>query len=401
MGHIRFAIRLLHDLGRGGPLLWGWSALLIVVSVAGALAYWRQFDAGLQVTGMTDQVMWGLYIGNFTFLVGIAAAAVVLVVPTYVFHLDEMKPVVLLGESMAVAAVVMSLLFVFVDLGQPLRIWHALPYIGSLNFPTSILAWDMLVLSGYLVLNIGMGWAFLYSKYRETQPHAGVYYPFVIIAIVGGIAIHTVTAFMLAGNAARPFWHTAVLAPRFIASAFAAGSAIMIILFQVLGGVARFSPAMGAIRLLSLVLMFALLLDLFLLGSELFVHFYPAHAHTDSAEYLFMGLDGANQLTPWIWAAVGASLLAALILVTNRLRHDLRWLNVACLIVIPAVWMQKGLGLIVPGFVPTPLGEVMEYAPTATEIAVSLGIWAFGALIFTWLARATVAVESGRLRSDS
>ncbi len=206
---------------------------------------------------------------------------------------------------------------------------------------------------------------------------------------------------MLAGNPARPFWHTAVLAPRFIASAFAAGSAFLIILFQVLHGLARYRMALRGVRLLALIFTFALLLNLFLLGSELFVHFYGPHGHGGSAQYLYVGLDGADRLTPWIWAATAAMGGAAVILVVHRLREDLRWLNAACLLAIPAIWLEKGLGMVVPGFIPTPLGEVLEYTPAAHEIVVSAGIWAFGALIFTFLARATVGVETGRIKGPA
>lgn len=399
--HRRFILAALRHLAGGGPVFYGWMALCAVVAGSGVVAYLRQLDHGLQVTGMSDQVAWGLYIGNFTFLVGIAAAAVVLVVPAHVFRIPEMRPVVLLGESMAVSAVAMSLLFVFVDLGQPLRVWHALPGPGSLNFPASILAWDMVVLVFYLVLNLGLGYAFLHARAERRRLDPRITVPLVVLAVVGGIAIHTVTAFMLAGNPARPFWHTAALAPRFIASAFAAGSAFLIVLFQVLGHMARFEVARGAVRLLALVFMFALLLNLFLLGSELFVHFYGPHGRANAAQYLYAGLPGADRLTPWIRAATLAEGLAAVILVVHRLRLDFRFLNAACLLAIPAIWIEKGLGLVVPGFVPTPLGEVVEYGPTGVEILVSAGIWAFGAMLFTALARITVAVETGRLRHNS
>ncbi|MEO5375797.1 MAG: polysulfide reductase NrfD, partial [Alphaproteobacteria bacterium] len=350
---------------------------------AGIGGWWVQLDRGLAVTDLTDQVVWGLYIGNFVYLVGVAAAAVVLVVPAYVFGRGDVRAVVLVGECMAIAAVVMALLFVTADLGQPARIWHALPFLGRLNFPTSIMAWDMVVLTIYLLLNVAAV-AYQWACARAGRSvHRGGWFTLMMLAIVAGLAIHTVTAFMLAGVPARPFWHSAVLAPRFIASAFASGSALMILALMAMRRFGGRPAAESVIRLLGLILAFALLIDLFLLGAEVFTQFYRASEHTASARHLM----GDGGLAIGFWLSTAAAMMAAVLLVVHRLRENRRWLVLACALVVPAVWFEKGPGLIVPGFVPTPLGEVMGYAPTAIEILVSVGIWAFGLLLFTGLVR--------------
>jgi molybdopterin-containing oxidoreductase family membrane subunit len=78
-----------------------------------------------------------------------------------------------------------------------------------------------------------------------------------------------------------------------------------------------------------------------------------------------------------------------------KTRENLVTLNIGSLLIITGVWVEKGLGLIVPGFIPDPLGEIYEYLPNGTEIAISLGIWAFGLLIFTLFMRIAVPIQRG------
>ncbi len=131
----------------GPRTYWTWVVSLVVLILSGAMAYANQFTTGLIVTSMRDQVSWGFYIGNFTFLVGVAAAAVVLVIPAYIYDWKPIREIVIYGELLAVSAIIMCMLFVLVDVGRPDRLWHLVPPLGTLNFPRSILAWDMIVLN--------------------------------------------------------------------------------------------------------------------------------------------------------------------------------------------------------------------------------------------------------------
>jgi molybdopterin-containing oxidoreductase family membrane subunit len=382
----------------GGRLYWSWMGALSAVILIGAYFYARQLGHGLAVTGMTDQVSWGAYIANFTYLVGVAAAAVMLVIPAYIFHREDIKHIVLVGEGAAVAAVIMAMLFVVADLGRPDRLWHMIPLLGRFNFPTSMLAWDVFVLNGYLALNLGIPLYILFTHYRGREPRVAAYFPWVVIAIGWAIAIHTVTAFLFSANAGRPFWNTAILGPRFLASAFTSGPALIVLALQVIERVTALRVRRAVIDFLALVVTIALQINLFFVVVEFFTEFYPATEESHSMTYLFWGLHGARRLVPWIWTAIGLNVVAVVILTIHPLRQR-RWLlNAACALAIVGVWIEKGMGLIVPGFVPTPLGEIFEYAPTWTEVFVSLGIWAVGILVFTLLTKVAVAIELGVLR---
>jgi len=395
---IQFFVDACRAMFSGSRNYWLWLLLLAAVIGVGCASYAQQLQHGLVVTGLSDQVSWGFYISNFAFLVGIAAAAVLLVVPAYIFDRKDVKGVVLMGEGIAVAAVIMAMLFVIVDLGRPERVWHMIPVLGRFNFPLSLLAWDVVVLSGYLLLNLAIPFYILYSKYRGREPELRLYFPFVVVAIFWAISIHTVTAFLFSANPARPYWHTALLGPRFIASAFASGPALIILTFQVIRKVTSYKVSQTAIDLLAVIMTFAMQINLFFVVAELFTDFYNEGAHSASIRYLFMGLHGFASLTPWIWTALVFNLLAVTILTIHPLRRKMLTLNIACVLAFFGVWIEKGMGLVVPGFIPTPLGEIFEYSPSAVEIGVSAGIWALGFLIFSMLAKFVIAVEEGKIR---
>ena len=372
---------------------YAWMLALTAVALIGLNAYCRQLVEGLVVTGMTDQVSWGFYIANFTFLVGMAAAAVMLVIPVYIYGNRELHDLVIFGELFAVAAIIMALLFVTVDLGRPDRFHHLLL---RFNFPVSMLTWDVIVLNGYLLLNMHICGYLIYCAYRRRAPSRAFYIPFVFIAIVWAISIHTVTAFLYSGLGGRPFWNSAVIAPRFLASAFAAGPAFLILTLQVIGRVSEYHIPPKALLTLRNIVTVAMTINVFLLGSEVFTEFYTDSAHVASSKYLFFGLHGHDALVPWIWAAIALDLVSLGVLFAPISRKTL-WLNIACVMLIVGVWIEKGMGLIIPAFVPTPLGEIVEYTPTLNEIFVTLGIWAGGLLLYTILVRITVPVLSGRL----
>lgn len=375
-----------------------WMGFLALLSLIGLNAWALQFVDGLETTGMTDQVSWGAYIANFTFLVGVAAAAVMLVIPAYLYKNESMHKVVLFGELMAVAAIVMSLLFVTVDLGRPDRFWHLVPPWGKMNWPISMLSWDVIVLNGYLLLNLHICGYLLYMKYLGKTPTKAFYIPFVFIAIAWAISIHTVTAFLYVGLPGRPFWNHPIVAPRFLASAFAAGPALLVLTFQIIRRLLGYWIGDEPIQLLRRIITISLLINLFLLGCEVFVEFYSGTYHTVSATYLWLGLHGHDNLVPWIWTALCLNLVALAILLAP-ISNRLIFLDLACVFLIVGIWIEKGMGLIIPGFVPTPLGQVVEYQPSLNETLICVGIWSFGTLMYSWMLHVAIPIMRGDLRA--
>ena len=378
----------------GGKLYYTWCCFLLAIIIVGFLFYLKQHEIGLIATNMNDQVSWGLYIANFTYLVGAAAAAVLLVVPSYVYHFKPIKEIVVLGELFAASSVIMAVLFVMVDLGRLDRFWHMIPFIGSMNFPQSLLAWDVIALNGYLVLNIFIPVYLLVKFYYRKKPNWKFILPFILLSIPWAVGIHTVTAFLYNGLPARPFWNASILAPRFLASAFCSGPAIIIIIFQIIRKVSDFKLEDEALFKISELIAYAMFLNLFLLGSELFKEYYSHSIHMAPVEYLFEGLHGHNLLVPWIWAAMTMNVIAFILFLIPQTRKRLTTLNLGCILIIIGVWIEKGPGFVIPGFVPDPLGEIHEYIPNLLELMVSFGIWATGLLIFTLLMKVAIPIVS-------
>jgi molybdopterin-containing oxidoreductase family membrane subunit len=393
-----FYKRTLTLVAKGDTLYYAWCFSLIAIIVVGFRFYLMQHEVGLIATHMNDQVSWGLYIANFTYLVGAAAAAVLLVIPSYVYHFKPIKEIVVLGELFAASSIIMAILFVMVDLGRIDRFWHMIPFVGKMNFPQSLLAWDVLALNGYLFLNLLIPIYLLVKFYYRKEPNWKFILPFILLSIPMAVAIHTVTAFLYNGLPARPFWNASILAPRFLASAFCSGPAIIIIIFQIIRkvSISHIEIEDEALFKISELIAYAMFLNLFLLSAELFKEYYSQTVHIASFRYLFEGLHGHNQLVPWIWAAMMMNVIAFIIFLIPQTRKRLTTLNLGCLLIIIGVWIEKGPGFVVPGFVPDPLGEIYEYIPNLVELMVSFGIWATGLLIFTLLMKVAIPIETGK-----
>ena len=378
-----------------------WVAFLSFFILLGISAYIDQFNRGLITTAMRDQVSWGLYISNFTFLVGVAAAAVLLVVPAYLYNFKPIKEIVLFGELLAITAITMCLLFIIVDMGQPLRAWHILPVIGAMNFPASLLAWDVVVLNGYLVINVIIAFYVLYRLSIGKEYSMAVIGPLIILSIPWAVSIHTVTAFLYNGISARPYWNAPILAPRFLASAFCSGPAIMLILFQIIRKRSEVEIDNRAIFKIAELIAYAMAINLFLLGAEVFKEFYSGSIHSYPMTYLYFGLHGKTSLVPWMWAATLFNITAFFLFLFPKTRENFTTLNLGCVLIIMGVYIEKGMGLVMPGFVPDTLGEIYEYSPAMSEIIVTMGIWAAGALLYTLLLKFAVPVYTGKLRFET
>ena len=378
---VQFFLHGFRSIFRGGKAYWCWVGGLTVLVLLALNVYARQLAQGLVMTGMGDEVSWGLYIANFAFLVGMAAAAVMLVIPAYIFKDKEMHKVVIFSELFAVAAMIMCMLFIVVDLGRPDRLWHMIPFIGHFNWPGSLLTWDVIVLNGYLFLNLYVCVYVLYESFHGRKPKPILYIPVVFLAIAWAPTIHTVTAFLFQGLGGRPFWNTGLIAPRFLASAFAAGPAFMILVFTILNKTGAMSIDASVINRSRIIVTVSLLINIFLAGSELFAEFYSDSVHAVHISHLF-GLHGTSLLAPWIWASLFMSIVAAVLLL-SPVRHNPLALILACILVVVAIWIEKGLGFVVPGFIPSTLGDFVQYVPTTNEIILCIGIWAFGLLVYT------------------
>ncbi|MDA8224249.1 sulfate reduction electron transfer complex DsrMKJOP subunit DsrP [Desulfosporosinus sp.] len=374
----------------GSKRYWIWVTLLLAVIAVGLFAYMNQFNNGLGVTGMSRDVSWGLYIAQFTFLVGVAASAVMLVLPYYLHDFKKFGKMVILGEFLAIPAVIMCILFIFVDLGQPMRIMNVILHPS----PRSVMFYDMIVLCGYLLINLVVGWTTLGAE-RKGAPSPKWVKPIIYLSIPWAVSIHTVTAFLYAGLPGRHLWLSAIMAARFLASAFAAGPAILILLCFIVKRVSKFDPdpGVGAIQSLVKIVRYAMIANVFFYILELFTAFYSnIPEYSAPLKYIFFGLDGHTSLVPIMWTATALAFLGIALLVFPT-RKNGATLTIGLLSIIIANWIDKGMILIVAGFVPNSFERVIEYAPTLNEILVTLGVYAIGALLITILYKVAISVR--------
>ena len=397
MGPIKFAAASTRLVLSGGKAYWLWVSFLAALVIWGGLAYVEQLRNGLIVTNMRDQVSWAFYIGNFTFLVGVAAAAVVLVIPAYVYHWKPIKEVAILGEILAISAITMCLLFVTVDMGRPERFWHLIPGLGRMNFPNAMLAWDVVVLNIYLILNVVIVTHLLYRGMQGRPYSSRFVVPLVLFSIPAAVGIHTVTAFIYAGLPGRPYWNASILAPRFLCSAFCSGPAIMLILFQILQRTTTIAIKDDAIWKVAELMAYAMFLNLFLLGAEIFKEYYSGTEHLVHFQYLFAGIHGHRALVPYAWTFVLCGIGAFLLFLFPATRRNVVTLNLGCLLIYASVYIEKGMGLVMPAFTPDVLGEVFEYTPTLHELRIGTAIFSVGFLVFTVLCKIAIPILTGEL----
>ena len=394
---ISFATDYVRYVLKGSTKFYAWMGFLSVLIVGMMVVFYLQNTEGLIVTGMTSQIHDGLYFANLVFLVGVAAGAVTIVFPAYVYHHEGMHKVTVLGEMLAIAAVIMVNLFVLAHMGRPDRLWHMLPFVGIYNFPHSMLGWDVLVLVGYLVLNFICGFYYLYMKYVGSQINRRFFIPLVFITIAWALSIHTVTAFLIATMPARPMWFHSMMPIRFIATAFAAGPCLIILAFLIIRRNTKMWVEDSAISLLATIITWCLGIALFLTMSEIVVEFYARTEHANGLYYLMFGLHGLTGLVPWFWSAITLMVVAFVLFLIPAVRNNARLLPIPCVMAFSGIWIEKGMGLIVPGFIPSPIGEVTEYFPTFVEWLMTIGIWAAGFFILTILLKGAIGILQGEI----
>ena len=397
----RFVIDWLAYVVKGGPKFYALIAGLSALVLPMIYGTYLQTTEGLSITGLTSQVSDGLYIANFIFLVGVAAAAVTIVFPAYAYHHKGLHEVALLGKMVAAAAVVMCLLFIVSHMGRPERVWHMMPLLGIYNIPGSMLAWDMLVLSVYFALNILGGFYFMYMRYIDAQINRKFYMTLIYVTIVWALSIHIVTAFFLSTMPARPMWHTGLMPIRFIVTAFAAGPSLIILILLMIRNHTRLRIDNSAIDTLATIITYCMGIAVFLTLSEIVVALYAPTEHSAGLQYLMFGANGLNDLVPWFWSSLAMNLIAFGMLLTPGVRKNYRLLAVACVLSFIGIWIEKGVGLVVPGYIPSPIGEFTRYVPSTLELLVTLGNWALGLLVLTILLKGAIGILLGDIKYRS
>jgi Ni/Fe-hydrogenase subunit HybB-like protein len=392
MNFIRFITGSFKIIFRGSKIYYAWLIFLLLLILWGGSGYLGQISTGLIKTHMRDSVSWAFYIGNFTFLVGVAAAAVMLVIPAYIYDWKPIKEIAIFGELLAVCAVFMCISFIVVDIGNPLRFWHMLPLIGTMNFPSSMLSWDFFVLNIYLLINLIVATYLLYCIFYKKEYRKSFVLPLVLLSIPMAVGIHTTTAFLYNALPARIFWNSALLAPRFLASAFCSGPAILLILFQILRKTTKFEIKDEAIWKIAELMVYAMFIYLFFTVAELFKEFYSGTEHILYWQYLLFGIGEHKEIVPYSWTSIIMGFIAFVLFLIPKTRKNFITLNIGAVLIYASVYVEKGIALIIPAFTPDVLGQIYVYTPSVTEIRTAVMIFSIGFLLFTFLSKIAIAI---------
>jgi molybdopterin-containing oxidoreductase family membrane subunit len=401
MNFIRFITGSIKIVFQGSKTYYAWLILLLLLIIWGGFGYSGQLAHGLIQTHMRDSVSWAFYIGNFTFLVGVAAAAVMLVIPAYIYDWKPIKEIAIFGELLAVCSVIMCLSFIIVDIGNPLRFWHMLPLIGTLNFPSSMLSWDFFVLNIYLLLNLVVVTYLLYCIFYKIEYKKSFVLPLVLFSIPMAVAIHTTTAFLYNALPGRIFWNSALLAPRFLASAFCSGPAILLILFQILRKTTKFEIKDEAIWKIAELMVYAMFIYLFFTIAELFKEFYSGTEHILYWKYLLFGIGDHKEIVLYSWSSIIMGCIAFVLFLIPKTRKNFITLNIGAFLIYGSVYVEKGIALIIPAFTPDVLGQIYVYTPSMTEIRTAVMIFSLGFLLFTFLSKIAIAIVFDNYNIDS
>lgn len=386
---------------------------------------------GMVYTALDDWVAWGLYISFFVFWVGVAAAGVLFGVAAYVFRDKGFMRLAPLAEVQAVAALIVALLLVLVDVGRPIRTIQllALPIVAQLQFPNpqSIFDYDFTVLNGYLVVNligilIAVHW---YRRGPKYAPPKWLMYLFMLIAAPLAIGIHTVTGFISQPLTARPIWNAPLLAPRYVATALAAGPAMLLIVSVIAEKFyKKFKVPNYVYEKTLIAATAAMIVGLYFTLSEaqeLFWYTTEPHKRAQAigifnfAVMPFCALmkpilkdfavffSGTNfngcswgypgmeylALMNFFWIVVG-SLAVILTIFVPRLRKTRKGVVFLSALIILAVVGEKTLPIVIPGYTPDVLGKLAIYYPTPMEWALTVAAHAAGMMVYMLLARPVI-----------
>jgi molybdopterin-containing oxidoreductase family membrane subunit len=256
-----------------------------------------------------------------------------------------------------------------------------------------MIAMNVLILNGYLVLNLVLVAYFLYCNFAGHHYNNALFITLMFVSIPMAISIHATTAFIFNVLPSRPYWNSAILVPRFVGTALAAGPALMVLAFQMLRRQAKINIRDEALRKIAEMISIVMFVNLLLFLAEVVTEYRSATHHTVHMQYYFQGINGHIGLTPWAWSGAACNVVAFFLLMIPRTRNRMLTMNIGCFLVFVGVFVEKGIGLVLPGFTPGTLGEMYEYVPSTPELMICVGVAGVGTLVFTLLTKIAIPLS--------
>ena len=339
------------------------AAVLVALMAIGLCAYVFQLTQGLCVTGMSNGVSWGLYITCFMFFVGLSAGGLIVASSAHVFHIESFKRVAMPAVITSTVCICCAGAFILIDLGGIQRIWNMFVH---LNF-TSPLAWDMCVITTYLVINIlDIVWLRRGDE-RKVQMLSYVALPVAIL-------VHSVTAWIFGLEIAKEGWYSAIMAPIFVASAMDSGLALLMCVLAASKKAGVFDCGEKLFADLARLLATFIAVDAFFIGCELLTVAYPGAA--GATELLGIMTSGAT--APFFWFEILGGLLVPFLLLASAKRRQRTGVVVAASALVMAGVLCKRVWLLFTSFIMTNVygAPGISSGSTAARGADGFGMWA-------------------------
>jgi len=385
--------------------------LFILLLLAwGAYAYLVQLRYGLLATGARDVVIYGLYIVNFVFFIGISYAGALVSAILRLTHAGWRMPITRISELIAVGGLTDGALQPIIDLGRPDRVWHMIVY-GRFQSP---LLWDLVAITTYLVGSfiylylplipdfallrdklalspsslrgklytlLAVGWQNTAEQRHRLERAIGI---MSVAMIPLAVSVHTVVAFIFSMTL-RPGWNSAIYGIYFVIGAIFSGTGVLLIIIAIFRKVYHFEEYITEkhFRYLGYLLLTLLLLYFYLAFTEYLTPAYKLEGEEKSLLSLLM----LGQNAVWFWSfVVGGLVVPALLLVFSR-RHVIGKVVIAAILVVAGMWLKRFI-IVVPTLeVPLMPFDFGTYAPTWVEISMTFATLAGFSVMITLAAK--------------
>jgi len=392
-----------------------WLAFLSGVLLLGLVAYIHQFRQGLVVTGLRDQVSWGLYITNFVFFIGISHAGTLISAILRVTDAGWRQPITRMAEAITVFALCIGAPMVIVDMGRPDRLLYIFRH-GRIQSP---IVWDVLSISTYLMgcvlyffipmipdlallaerpgiapwrrwlyRKLALGWTGTQEQKRLLEKAISV---MAIIIIPLAVSVHTVVSWIFAMTL-RPGWDSSIFGPYFVIGAIYSGAAAVIVSMWVLRRIFRLEDYVRPLHFRNLgllLLSFALLYLYFNINEYLTAGYKLEGMERQLISRLFVG---EYAWAFWSVQAIGVFIPLLLMLTVLTWKRYQEFLVpgvvLASACVVVGAWAKRYL-IIIPTlqtpFLPPREAAAVQYHPTWVEWSITAAAVAGFLMIYSLL----------------
>ncbi|MBI4186161.1 MAG: polysulfide reductase NrfD [Chloroflexi bacterium] len=384
--------------------------LLMAIVAWGLYAYVTQLRYGLSMTGMRNVVMWGLYLVNFVFFIGISHAGTLISAILRVTHAGWRTPVTRMAELITVVALMVGALMPLIDLGHPERVWYLIAY-GRFQSP---LMWDIVSITSYLTGSLiylylplipdialmrdrlgrtssaikrklytflALGWRNTPEQRHRLEKAIGI---MALTIIPIAISVHTVVSFVFSMTL-RPGWDSTVFGIYFVIGAIFSGIASILIVMAIFRKFYHLEEYLTEkhFRYLGYLMLTTLLIYLYLtFGEYLTVGYKLEVEEKHLLELLMLGGNAA-----WFWLFVVTSLIIPFLLIVIRRGPTIPRMVTAAVLINVGMWIKRFV-IVIPSLqVPLMPFDFGAYTPTWVEWSITAGAFAAFILIFALFAK--------------